>query len=54
MAKNEAVYAICCRQKITDDVFAGEDVKTIERYALLNFEAAGISNFRENENQPFV
>ena len=29
------------------------NLKPIEGYVLLNFEAANISSFRENQNQPF-
>ena len=36
------------------DVFSGGNVKTIEGYVLLNFEAASVSSFRANQNQPFV
>ena len=37
---NEHVYGICCRPEVGGDVISGENVKTIECYALLNFEAA--------------
>ena len=39
MTQHERVYAICCRPEVAGDVISGENVKTIERYALLNFEA---------------
>ena len=54
MIQNEHVYAICSRQEGAGDVNSGENVKTAESYAVLNFEAAGFSNFRENPNQSFA
>ena len=52
MAQNEDVYVICCWPEVASDVISGGDVKTIEGYAVLNFEIASMS-FRENHNQPF-
>ena len=52
MAQIERVYAICCRPEVAGDVVSSEIVNTIEGYAVLNFEAARISSFREN--QPFA
>ena len=43
MNQNEHVYAICCRQEATGDVISGENVKTIESYVALNFEAARLA-----------
>ena len=40
MTKNEHVYAICCRPEVAGNAISGENVKTIEGYALLNFEVA--------------
>ena len=54
MTKNEQFYAICCRPEVAGDVVSGENIKTIDGYALLNFEAAIIYSFRENQNQPFA
>ena len=54
MAKNEHVCGICYRPEVAGDVISGVNVKTIEGYALLNVEAASISSFRENQNQPFA
>ena len=34
--------------------FSGENVKTIERYVLLNFEAASFSGFRDIKKNHFV
>ena len=36
------------------DAISGENAKTIESYDVLNFEAATLSSFRENQNQPFA
>ena len=54
LTQNEHVYAICCRAEVAGEVNSDENVKTIEGYALLNFEAVSISNFQENQYQPFV
>ena len=43
MAQNEQVYAICCRLEVASDVISVENVKTIEGYAVLNFEVASFS-----------
>ena len=51
MTQNEHVYVICCRLEETGDVISGENAKG---NALLNFEAASIISFQENQNQPFV
>ena len=48
MTQNEHGYAICCRSEVAGDVISGDNAKTIEGYAVLNFEAAIISSFREN------
>ena len=54
MTQNERVYAICCRLEVAGDVISVENLKTIEGYAALNFEAASFSSYRENQNQPFA
>ena len=54
MTKNEFVYAISCRPDVADDVLSGGNEKTVKCYVVLNFEAASISGFRANQNQPFV
>ena len=54
MNQNEQVHVICCRPEVAGDVISGENLKTIEGYALLNFEAASIGSFRENQNQPLA
>ena len=54
MTKNERVYAIFCRPEVADDVISGGNVKTIEFYAVLNFEGASIISFRANSIQPFL
>ena len=48
------IDTICWRPEAAADVISGENVKTIEGYALLNFEAAILSSFWENQNQPFA
>ena len=45
MTKNEHVYVIFLRPEIADDVISRENVKTIEGYIVLNFEAAGVKSF---------
>ena len=45
MTQNEHVYAICCRLEVAGEVISSKTVKTIEGYALLNFEAAIFSSF---------
>ena len=52
MTQTEHAYVICCRPEVAGDVISGENVKTIEGYAVLNFEAAGITGFRENKYHP--
>ena len=47
MTQNEHVYAISCRPEIAGDVICGNSVKTIEGYAVLNFEVASFSRFRD-------
>jgi len=54
MTKNLHVCVICCRPEVAGDVISGGNVRTVEGYAVLNFEAASIIRFRENQNQPFV
>ena len=48
MTQNEHVYMICCRPEVAGDVVACENVKAIGGYAVLNFEAASFTSFREN------
>ena len=54
MTQNEHVHVICCRPKIAGDIISGRNVKTVEGYVELNFEAAGVSSFGVNQNQPFL
>ena len=37
MTQNEHVYAICCRLEVAVGDISGEDVTTIDGYAVLNF-----------------
>ena len=54
MIKNEHVYAIFCRLEVAGDLTSCVNVKTVEGYVMLNFEAASITSYRANQNQPFV
>ena len=54
MTQNEHIYAIRCRPEVAGDVISGENVQTAKGYALLNFEAPGVTGLRENKNQPFA
>ena len=47
MTQSEHVYGICCRLEIGGDVISGEDVKTIEAYAVLNFKVASSNSFQD-------
>ena len=47
LTQNEYVYAICCRLEVAGDVIYGEYVKTIEDYAVLNFEVASFNSFQD-------
>ena len=52
MTQKEYVYAICCRPEAAGDVISSGDVKTLEGYAVLNFQVANVRSFQENHNQP--
>ena len=54
MTKNEYVYAIYYRPEVAGDVISSGNVKSIEGYALLNFEATRFSSLQENQIQPFA
>ena len=54
MIQNEHVYAICCRPEVAGDIVSGANVKTVEGYAALNFEAACFSSFRDIKRNHFV
>ena len=54
MTQSEHVYAIYCRPEAVGDVVSGWNRNTIERYTVLNFEAASASSFWENQNQPLA
>ena len=45
MTPNEYVYAIFCEPEIVGDVISSGNVKTIEGYVVLHFEAASVSSF---------
>ena len=42
------------RPEVAGDILSGGNVKSIEGYAVLNFEAGSFSGFRENQIQPFA
>ena len=52
--QNEYIYAICCRREIAGDIISGGNVSTIEGYAVLYFEAASFSSFRDIPKNHFV
>ena len=54
MTQNEHVYAFCCRPEVACEVISGQNVKTIDGYAALNFEVAGFSSFRDIPKNHFV
>ena len=47
MTQSEHVYAICCRPEVACDVISSENVNTVEGYAVLKFEDASFSSFRD-------
>ena len=48
MTQNEYVYAINCPPEVDDDcVISGRNVKTIEGYIVVNFEAVSSCSFRD-------
>ena len=47
MTQNEHLYVIFCRPEVVGDVILGKNVTTIEGYAVLNFEVASSSSFRD-------
>ena len=53
MTKNEHVYAIFCRAEVYGDVISGDNIKNIERYAALNFEADSFNSFPDIKKKSF-
>ena len=51
MTQNEHVYVICCRLGVVGDVISGDNVKTKNGYAVLNFELATSNSFRDNQKK---
>ena len=51
MTQNEHVYVICCQPEAAGDVISSENVKG---YAVLNFEVASFSSFRDTKKNHFV
>ena len=54
MNQNKHVYVICCWPEVAGDVVSGENVRTIEGYALLNFEVSEFSGFSNIQKNLFV
>ena len=54
MTQKEDVDAICCRPEVAGDVISGENVKTIEWYAVLNFEVGSFNSFWDIKKNQFV
>ena len=46
MTQNEHFYPIFCRPEVVGDIISGENVKAIDGYAMLNFEAVSVSIFQ--------
>ena len=53
MAQNEQVYAICCQPEVDDDVISGRNKRTTQSYAVVNFEGASFSTFRDFTKRSF-
>ena len=53
MTQYEHAYASCCQPEVAGDVISGEKVKTIEGYAVLNFEVTSFSSFRDIQKKSF-
>ena len=51
--QNEHVYVICYSLEVAGDAISGENVKTIEGYAVLKFEVASLSSFLDIPKQSF-
>ena len=47
MTQNLHVCTICCRPEVVYDVISGRNVKTFERYLVINFEVASSNSFRD-------
>ena len=45
LTQNAYVYVIWWQPEVADDVISGGNVKTLEGYAVLNFEAARFDSF---------
>ena len=54
ITQNEHVYAVCCRPEVAGEVISGENVNTTDGCGTLNFEAASLCSFRENQNHLFA
>ena len=47
MTQDEHIYAICYRPEVAVNVISSGNVKTIESYAVLNFEVDIFSSFQD-------
>ena len=47
MTQNLRVCTIFCRLEVVYDVISGQNVRTIEGYAVVNFEVASSDSFRD-------
>ena len=47
MTHSEHVYAMCCRPEVAGGVISGENVNTVEGYAVLNLGVASFSTFQD-------
>ena len=47
MTQSGHIYAICCRQEVDDDGISNETVKTLEGYAVQNWEFGSSGSFRD-------
>ena len=53
MTQNGHVYAISCRPEVAGEISSGGNVKTIEGYAVLNFDVATFNSFRDIKKKLF-
>ena len=54
MTQNLHVCAIFCRSEVDYDVISGQQIKTLEGYLVVNFEAASSNSFRDIPKNQFV
>ena len=54
MAQNEHVYTICWQPEVAGGITSGENIKTVEGHAVLNFEVTSFSSFRDIKKNHFL